>query len=347
MDTKIIKIQDPEKEQAALAEAGAIVRSGGLVVFPTETVYGLGANGLAADAISAIYRAKGRPSDNPVILHVADKNGVKDIVKEVNSTAEKLMDTFWPGPLTIIFPRSALVPDRATGGLDTVAVRCPSDPIAHAFLKAAGVPVAAPSANISGRPSPTTAEDAAHDMMGKVDLILDGGNSAIGLESTVVEAADGKITILRPGGITKEMLEAVAKEVSYDAHLITGEGVPKAPGMKYRHYAPAAPMTVVVGQEQAVRRELQRLYDAYKKEGLSVGFLVSEELKAGLPEGPVYIWGSRSEQKDLAEHLYKGLLYFDTAGVDRILAEGTEEHGLGAAIMNRMGKASGHHILYV
>lgn len=344
----MVVIHDVEKDKEKINEAGAIVRSGGLVAFPTETVYGLGANGLAGDTISAIYKAKGRPSDNPVILHVPDQKSVQGLVKEISPLAKRLMDTFWPGPLTIIFPRSVLVPDRATGGLETVAIRCPSDPIAQAFLKAAGVPVAAPSANISGRPSPTTAQAVYHDMKGRISMILDGGHSVIGLESTVVECQGEEVIILRPGKITKEILETVASHVSYDTHLITGEGVPKAPGMKYRHYAPKAPMTVVVGEAEPVQEKMKTLYGDYKKEGKKVGFLVSRELASAIPSDcPVYVWGNRKEKQELGEHLYQGLLYFDGHTVDVILAEGTTEDGLGKAIMNRLGKAAGHHILYV
>lgn len=345
--TKMVRITDIEKDAEALEEAARIIRAGGLVVFPTETVYGLGGNGLDPDAIRRIYAAKGRPSDNPVILHVAGQDNVSGIASVITPTAQRLLDAFWPGPLTIIFPRQAHIPDAATGGLDTIAIRCPSHPVAHEFLRLARVPVAAPSANISGRPSPTTAGEVAADMDGRVDMILDSGPCNIGVESTVVECGDDAVTILRPGGVTEAMLQQVVSRVSLDTHLVTGQGIPKAPGMKYRHYAPAAPMTVVTGSPEAVGDKITALYEAARTEGKCVGFLVSEELSHRFPQENMFIWGHTGDKAALARELYTGLLSFDHKTIDLILAEGTDTDGLGLAIMNRMKKAAGGNWIQV
>lgn len=346
--TKLVEITDIEKQKAILEEAGQIIRDGGLVVFPTETVYGIGANGLDADACRSIYVAKGRPSDNPLILTVPDEEGARQAAAVIPPTAQKLMDRFWPGPLTIVLPRKPIVPDAATGGLDTVALRCPDHDICRAFLRCAGVPVAGPSANLSTRPSPTTAEEVMHDMDGRVDMVIDGGPCHIGVESTIVECnGDDGVTILRPGGVTVEMLQEVVPHVQLDTTLVTGKGVPKAPGMKYRHYTPSAPMTVVVGPVDKVTEKLQALYDQAKGEGKTVGFLVSEEVGASFPHKDMYIWGRHGDKEALANQLYTGLLSFDSDQVDIILAEGIDDEGLGLAIMNRMKKAAGGHVVIV
>lgn len=344
--TKLVHITDIEKDKAVLEEAGRIIRAGGLVVFPTETVYGIGANGLDADACRSIYAAKGRPSDNPLILTVPDQQGAEKVAACITPTAKKLMDRFWPGPLTIIFPRQPQVPDAATGGLDTVALRCPDHDVCRAFLRCADVPVAGPSANLSTRPSPTTAEEVMHDMNGRVDMVIDGGPCCIGVESTIVECdGDDSVTILRPGGITMDMLKEVVTYVRLDTNLVTGQGAPKAPGMKYRHYAPSAPMTVVVGSEEAVTAKLKDLYEDALADGKTVGFLVSQEVGAHFPKDDMYIWGRRGDKVALANQLYTGLLSFDTDKVDLILAEGVDGDGLGMAIMNRMKKAAGGNVI--
>ena len=328
---------------------GRIIKEGGLVVFPTETVYGLGANGLNSEAVLKIFAAKGRPADNPLILHIAKKSELKPLWSHVPDNARILADTFWPGPLTMIFNRSSIVPDEVTAGLDTVAVRMPLNKTARALINAAGVPIAAPSANLSGKPSPTTAEHVRQDMDGRVDLIIDGGPCKYGLESTVVSLI-GRPTILRPGAVTKEMLEAVIGPVDV-AHAVLSplrEGETAAsPGMKYRHYAPSAPMTVVVGPVDKVTEKLQALYDQAKGEGKTVGFLVSEEVGASFPHKDMYIWGRHGDKEALANQLYTGLLSFDSDVVDIILAEGIDDEGLGLAIMNRMKKAAGGHVVIV
>lgn len=344
--TKLVRITNIEKDKAILEEAGQIIRNGGLVVFPTETVYGIGANGLDADACRSIYTAKGRPSDNPLILTVPDQAAAATVAAEVSPTAKKLMKKFWPGPLTIIFPRQPQVPDAATGGLDTVALRCPDHEVCRAFLRYAGVPVAGPSANLSTRPSPTTAAEVMHDMDGRVDMIIDGGPCQIGVESTIIECrGEDRVTILRPGGVTIGMLKEVVPHVRLDTNLVTGQGVPKAPGMKYRHYAPAAPMTVAVGTIDEVADKLQELYSKAQRERKTVGFLVSKEVGDRFPQDHMFVWGRHEDKESLARQLYNGLLSFDKDKVDVILAEGVDGEGLGMAVMNRMKKAAGGNVI--
>ena len=258
MQTEIITITDVKAQQADLARAGKVLRSGGLVAFPTETVYGLGANGLDADACARIYEAKGRPSDNPLILHVSDRAMVEMIAAEVTPMAEKLLAAFMPGPITLILRRKAIVPDRITGGLDTVGIRMPEHPVARAMIRAAGVPVAAPSANISGRPSPTTAASVLRDMKGRIPLILDGGPCHFGVESTIVDCTGPVAVILRPGAITREMLTEVLGGCKLDPALVGADTVPRAPGMKYKHYAPKAPLTLLEGEPSKMAAAFHR-----------------------------------------------------------------------------------------
>lgn len=346
METKIYKYPT-EKEIECI---GKMLRDGCVVALPTETVYGLGANGLDETAMDKIYQAKGRPSDNPLILHVPSMEAVTPLVREISETAHRLMETFWPGPLTITLPKSDLVPYRATGGLDRVALRCPNHELCRSILQAAGVPIAAPSANISGRPSPTSAEAVLHDMKGRIDAIVDAGNCQIGVESTVVEVNDNKVTILRPGGITKDMLEKVVDTVVYDTHMVTGNGVPKAPGMKYKHYAPDGEMTTLVGDPLAVAREMARMMTTLSG---PIGLLISQEayefLHTIVDVSKVHciIYGHHQDDTSLANKLYASLLEFNKQGVTHILAEGVKSEGMGVAIMNRMEKSSDHRIVIV
>lgn len=323
---------------------GKLLRDGGLVAIPTETVYGLGANGLDSEAMSRIYEAKGRPSDNPLILHVPDMAAAKPLVKSLTPTAQRLMERFWPGPLTITLPKADCVPDRATGGLPRVALRCPDHDLCRAVLTAAGVPVAAPSANISGRPSPTTADAVYDDIKGRIDAILDAGTCDIGVESTVVECGDDEVTILRPGGITEQMLLEVVSKVNYDTALSSPTAVPKAPGMKYKHYAPDAPMITFVGTPEQVANAIRQEDDFTE-----VGLFISEETAKLLQVSPdnerCLVFGKAGDAKALAHALYSGLLHFNGTKVPRILAEGVSEAGLGRAVMNRMLKASARHVV--
>ena len=342
MDTKIIT-NPSEQDIDMLAHA---LRNGELVSIPTETVYGLGANGLDPEAMDKIYAAKGRPSDNPLILHVPNSKSIKPLVTEVSTTAQALMDRFWPGPLTITLPKSDLVPDRAAGGLPRVALRCPAHDECRVLLQRAGIPIAAPSANISGRPSPTTAQDVYNDMNGRISYILDAGPCTIGVESTVVEVHEDKVIILRPGGITKAQLETVVSTVEYDSALVNAETKPKAPGMKYTHYAPDAPMTVVVGRPEAVAHTFKEL--SINIEG-AIGCLVSRETYELIKDDARFMchcFGAHGDALALGHDFYKSLLHFNENRVTLILAEGVNDDGFGVAIMNRMEKASGHHIIY-
>ena len=345
MNTKYIKIEQNDLRNAnpAIQQAGRILREGGLVAFPTETVYGLGANGLDATAVSKIFQAKGRPADNPLILHIADRDDLSALVREIPDWLVPLLDRFWPGPLTVVLPRADCVPDTVTAGLDSVAVRLPSSPVARALIRSAGVPVAAPSANLSGRPSPTTATAVMADMAGRIEMVLDGGACEVGLESTVLDCTAEVPTILRPGGVTQEMLVACLGQVqaSGEGRMETAE-VPRAPGMKYRHYAPAAPLRLfscdAIEGETGLLQQLQAAQSAGKK----VGAVVSPETAMLLPNDvEIAIHGSRKTPAAAAAGLYQALRWFDTHPVDVIFAEGVPEQGIGRALMNRLHKAAG------
>lgn len=354
--------------------AGTLLRVGDLVAIPTETVYGLGANGLAADAMDRIYAAKGRPSDNPLILHVCDQSMVHRLVRHITPLEQTLMDTFWPGPLTITFEKSALVPERATGGLSRVALRCPAHEVCREMIRIAGVPIAAPSANRSGRPSPTTAEAVLHDMKGRIHAVVDAGPCEIGVESTVVQVEDDTVIILRPGGVTKEMLEMVADHVVYDTALHDPTEAPKAPGMKYRHYAPDMPVQVVVGSSEAVVKSIESSInsDVCKRIGLflsqqtwdiliealgikpttisedtHVTHLASFGVGADTQEIIGMLYGETAEPVSLANQLYEGLLDFNEKDVDLLIVEGCKKEGLGVAVMNRLEKASGGQVFII
>lgn len=340
MQTEIIEIDREQIDMDAMKKAGEILRSGGLVAFPTETVYGLGANGLNEEASAKIYAAKGRPSDNPLIIHIADMEALPKIVREVPKAAQKLAKAYWPGPLTMIFWKADCVPYGTTGGLDTVAVRMPSDEIAREMIRQGGGYIAAPSANTSGRPSPTTAQHVYEDMNGKIPLILDGGAVQIGLESSIVDLTTDMPTILRPGYISLEMVQDVIGEAEVDKGLIASDsGIkPKAPGMKYRHYAPKANLQIVEGPMERVISYINTHVDGSKK----VGIICTEETKDQYPYGDVKCIGSRRDELSIASHLFAILREFDEDGVDAIYSESFEAPGLGQAIMNRLLKAAGH-----
>ena len=349
MQTEVIKINDIAAQKEVFVQAGQLLRSGELVAFPTETVYGLGANGLDAAACAKIYQAKGRPSDNPLILHIADAGMLELAACEVPPLAMRLFRAFTPGPLTLILPKRPEVPDSVTGGLDTVGVRLPANEIARAMIKAAGVPVAAPSANISGRPSPTTAQAVRLDMDGRIPLLLDGGPCSYGVESTIVDCTGGEAVILRPGGITREQLAEVAGKVSLDPALVGADTVPRAPGMKYRHYAPEMPLTLFTGESEAMERlflsELRRRRQAGQTVGVIVSLQLAEKIAELVPAELVRISGQRGDAAAFASRLYEQLRSFDGSGADSLLAEGVPEQGLGLAVMNRLGKASGFDIV--
>lgn len=351
MKTVIKKIDANKVNSEELAEAGRIIREGGLVAFPTETVYGLGGNALDSKASGKIYSAKGRPSDNPLIVHVADFSEIDDIAESISEKAEILMKKFWPGPMTLVFKKTDKVPYETTGGLDTVAVRMPDNRAALELIRAAGVPIAAPSANTSGRPSPTKAEHVAEDMDGKIDMIIDGGQVGIGIESTIVDMSSDRPVILRPGYITKEMVENEIGEVDVDKVVsartveeISGGYVPKAPGMKYKHYAPRAELTMFEGSEQAVSDEINRRIDHDIKNGKKSGIICTDETADNYKSGLVMSVGKRADEQTIAHNLYSVLRDFDKTDVDYIYSETFYDTGLGQAIMNRLIKAAGYHL---
>ena len=336
--------QIDEKE---MAQAGKILKEGGLVAFPTETVYGLGANALDEQAAFKIYAAKGRPSDNPLIVHIASMEDLYKIVQTVPEEAVKLSDAFWPGPLTMIFQKKEIVPYGTTGGLDTVAVRMPNHPVALKMIEAGGGYIAAPSANTSGRPSPTMAEHVEEDLTGRIDMILDGGPVSIGLESTILDMTVTPPMILRPGAITQEMLEACIGEVTVDKAVIKPNQRPKAPGMKYRHYAPKADLSIVEGEMSKVIPKINELAAEQVKAGHKVGIIGTEESVANYTCGDVKSIGTREDESTIAVHLFAILREFDADQVDYIYSESFDTEGIGSAIMNRLLKAAGHHVITV
>ena len=349
METQVRRLSYSQIDETMIEEAGRIIREGGLVAFPTETVYGLGGDALNPESSKKIYAAKGRPSDNPLIVHIADKRDLYRIVREVPEKAKKLMEAFWPGPLTMIFYKNELVPQATTGGLDTVAVRMPSDRIAAAFIRAAGGFVAAPSANVSGRPSTTTAAHVEEDLSGRIEMILDGGQAVIGLESTIVDMSVEPPVILRPGAVTEEMMEAVIGPLEVDKAIIAPDsGVkPKAPGMKYRHYAPRADLAVVEGSTEAVIAAINQLAEEAEAEGKRVGIIATDETKDRYPKGLVLSLGARKHEEEIAQHLFEVLRDFDETDVDCIYSEAFDEASIGPAIMNRLLKAAGHKVIQV
>lgn len=334
-------VVERKKYYPQLKEAARLLRENEAVAFPTETVYGLGANAMDDEAIAKIFEAKGRPSDNPLIVHIGTKSQLDGIVREIPPVAEKLMEHFWPGPLTIILPRKKGISERVTAGLNTVGVRMPDHPVALALIEEANVPVAAPSANRSGRPSPTLASHVYEDLNGKIAGIVDGGATGVGVESTVIDCTSEVPTILRPGGITKEQLEAVIGNVSLDPALKDEKEKPKSPGMKYTHYAPKAPLSIVEGS----REFIQRIVDEKKKEGFKVGVLTTEEYQHVYNADVVLSCGVRSDLASVATKLYDVLRTFDASEVDVIFSESFPNEGIGNAIMNRLTKAAGHQII--
>ena len=350
MDTKLVKIEDTKQiKDEELAEAAQILRDGGLVAFPTETVYGLGANALDEAAAKKIYAAKGRPSDNPLIAHISCLEELKPLVAYIPEAGRKLAEAYWPGPLTMVFPKSDIVPYGTTGGLDTVAVRMPNHPVALELIRRSGGYIAAPSANTSGKPSPTLAEHVAFDMDGRIPMILDGGPVGIGIESTIVDLTEDIPMILRPGYITPKMLEKVIGEVKMDPGIIASDSLqkPKAPGMKYKHYAPKADLILVDGEEEKVVAKINALAKEAVLLGKKVGIIGTDETIDRYPEGEVVSIGARSDEDAIAKHLYKLLRDFDEKEVDIIYSESFATPRIGQAIMNRLLKAAGHQVITV
>ncbi|MBD8915544.1 MAG: threonylcarbamoyl-AMP synthase [Pseudobutyrivibrio sp.] len=349
METKVFVARDNYIKDEELKEASAVIRSGGLVAFPTETVYGLGGDATNPEASRKIYAAKGRPSDNPLIVHIADFSQLRNIVAEVPQEAEKLAEAFWPGPLTMILRKNDVIPYETTGGLDTVAIRMPSHPVARAFLQDSGCMIAAPSANTSGRPSPTTAQHVWGDLHGKIEILLDGGPVGIGIESTIVDLSEERPMILRPGFITQEMLSAVLGDVGVDPGLASenSKQPPKAPGMRYRHYAPKADLTLVEGTMEEVISKINALTREAQAMGKSVGVLATEENKDRYVADHVIVIGQRQDEAEIARHLFDVLRQFDDLQVDLIYSESFVAAGVGQAIMNRLLKAAGHKRIFV
>ena len=347
MRAQIVAMTSENLDMDAIKRAGDILKAGGLVAFPTETVYGLGGNALDPQASMKIYAAKGRPSDNPLIVHIAEIDQLAKITTEIPQGAKILAEKYWPGPLTMILPKADIVPKETTGGLDSVAVRFPSDRIAQELIKAAGGFVAAPSANTSGRPSPTMAEHVEEDLGDAIEMIIDGGQVGIGLESTIVDFTEDVPVVLRPGYISLEMLKDTLGDVRMDRGLlITDSSVhPKAPGMKYRHYAPKADLSIVEGPQDEVIACINRLTHEAVENGLKAGIIATDETKDQYSDGLVLSIGSREEEETIAHHLYEVLRDFDEAQVNVIYSEAFYTPRMGQAIMNRLLKAAGHKII--
>ena len=330
--------------------AANILREGGLVASPTETVYGLCANALDVDAVKKIYLAKGRPSDNPLIVHIADLGMLEPLVLEISDIAKKLISHFWPGPMTLVFPASPLVPKIVTGGLDTVAVRFPAHPIMQNLIKTSGLPLAAPSANTSGKPSPTNAARVIEDLDGKIDAIIVGNASEYGVESTVIDTTGDVATILRPGGITYEMIENVLGHVTVDpaiGHALKEGELPKAPGMKYTHYSPNAEVIIVKGEETSVISKINALTLLGHEKGKKIGVLATDETQSAFVADLIVSAGTSTELSTIATQLFEVLRTFDDAKVDIVYSLAFPNEGIGNAIMNRLEKSAGYHIIEV
>lgn len=353
LETLLVELPDscePEVLDQLLQPAAEALRTGQTVAFPTETVYGIGADALNPEAVLKIFEAKNRPADNPLIVHITDLADLNRLVSEVSEDAKKLMDAFWPGPLTLILPKAQGVSVAVTAGLDTVGVRMPAHPIAKRLIELAGCPVAAPSANVSGRPSPTCGKDVAEDLNGRVSVILYGSDAAIGLESTVVDALGDEPIILRPGGVTLEMIQALLGKGRYDEKLnqkLEAGDKPKSPGMKYTHYAPKAPVSVYVGDLERVAEAISERLREEKAKGHLVGVLSVDELRGRFEGAIEYALGSILDPDTAASRLFALLRDFDRAGVDVIYAVGYDEQGMGKALMNRLIKAAGHRVTYL
>jgi L-threonylcarbamoyladenylate synthase len=351
METKIIKVEADDLREGCLKEAADILKSGGLVAFPTETVYGLGADALNINAALKIYTAKGRPSDNPLIVHISRVKDIEILAEDIPGKAYRLAEVFWPGPLTIILKKKECVPYRTTGGLETVAIRFPANRIARQLIAESGVFVAAPSANLSGKPSPTTAQHVYNDLAGKVDMIIDGGNATLGLESTIVDLSGKMPVILRPGCITKAMLENVIGQIEVDPAILQKEpdkeAAPKAPGMKYRHYAPEGKLTIYEGNidrvVDAINRKVREKWDS----GYNAGVIATDETRDLYGCGIIKTIGSRRDEASIAAGLYGVLREFDELHTEYIYSESFADNSLGQAIMNRLLKAAGYRMIKV
>jgi L-threonylcarbamoyladenylate synthase len=347
--TLLLKVNPENPNPARIQTAAQIIQNGGLVAFPTETVYGLGADALNTTAVLALFEAKKRPLDNPPIIHIADAREVYKLAQEVPEKAELIMREFWPGPLTLIFKRSSIVPNVTVAGLDTVAIRMPKHKVALALIKQSNCPIAAPSANLAGKPSPTTAKHVYEDLNGRIDLILDGGRTTIGVESTVLDLSVDPPMVLRPGGTTYEALKQVLGNVQLHPFVESEKELPlekiKSPGMKHRHYAPNAEVILVEGTVSAVKNKIQELANAYALKDAKVGILATDETQKSYKAAVVKSLGSRFNLAIIAQNLFRLLREVDAEKVDVIIAEGIPSEGMGLAVMNRLRKASGYRII--
>ncbi len=346
MKTKWVKIQEEKLKKETIQEAGCIIRNGGLVAFPTETVYGLGGDALNPLSARKIYEAKGRPSDNPLIVHIANVEDMKRIAVEIPEQAMLLAKRFWPGPLTMILRKSNEVPPETTGGLDTVAVRFPDHEVAIEFIREAGGFVAAPSANVSGRPSPTIGRHVYEDMDGRIEMLLDDGEVGIGVESTIIDLTEEIPVILRPGHITLEMLQEVLGDVCLDPTMLEADSlqVPKAPGMKYKHYAPKGELTIISGLPDKVTCRIRELLAQKKALGLRTGVIVASEEASLYEADAVKVTGEKNDLAAVARSLFRILREFDEENIDCMYVAAVEQAGIGQAVMNRMLKAAGHKV---
>lgn len=349
METKVAIVKDINKDIKYIEEAAQIIKQGGIVAFPTETVYGLGANALDNEAVKKIFIAKGRPQDNPLIIHVASKD-VSGFVKEVPKVAQELINKFWPGPLTVILEKKDIVPEVTSANLPTVGIRMPKSDIALKLIEFSGTAIAAPSANISGRPSPTEVERCVEDLDGRVDYIIGGESSNIGVESTIIDCTVEPPLVLRPGGVTLEMLREVHSGIDIDKGLMkkpTEDFKPKAPGMKYRHYAPKASLKIIRGKNEKTIEIIREMIENYIGNNNTVAILTTDENMCEFDKGIVLSLGSELNLNEIAKNLFEALRKCDDLKVDYILCQGFEETGVGLAIMNRLNKAAGYDIINV
>lgn len=351
MKTDVITIDVNDIDEEQIEKAANIIRTDGLVAFPTETVYGLGANALSKEAANKIYAAKGRPSDNPLIVHIGDLNMVDRLARDISADARKVMAQFWPGPLTVVLNKLDVVPAGTTGGLDTVAIRMPDHPVALALINQSDTCIAAPSANISGKPSPTLAQHVIDDLSGQIDMVIDGGAVGIGIESTILDVTTEIPTILRPGFITKEMIETcLGKEITIDPAILgeQTDQAPKAPGMKYKHYSPQGDLAIVVGDALRVTKKINELANEKLEAGYRVGIIATKETAACYQtKAVIKTIGTREDEQSISAGLYRILRECDQDNLAFIFSEGFEGNDLGVAIMNRMLKAAGNHIIEI
>jgi L-threonylcarbamoyladenylate synthase len=347
--TLLLKVNPQKPSSGDIRVAADIIKRGGLVAFPTETVYGLGADALNPDAVLALFEAKNRPLDNPPIIHVEKVKDVRRLAKHVPAKATLLMEQFWPGPLTLVLERSGAVPDVTVAGLGTVAVRMPKNNVALALIRGSGCPIAAPSANLAGKPSPTTAQHVWNDLNGRIDAILDGGSTRIGVESTVLDVTVDPPQVLRPGGVPLEKLKKVLGDVRLHPFVAAEQevaaGEARSPGMRHKHYAPKARLILVEGSVQAVVEKIRELVAVCKRDGNRVGVLATDETAPKYDADIIKSLGSRFNVEAIAQNLFKLLREFDEENVDVIIAESVPAENLGLAVMNRLRKASGYNIV--